>query len=260
MLWNQDEYLSARKPNIIRLNVSSFSKIIDLSHSYSAETIYWPTEEKFKLEKESDGITENGYYYAANKFFSPEHGGTHIDAPIHFSKGSPTVDEIPMQKLVSNGVVIDVSKKCEDNPDYRIMINDFKDWENKIGIIPENSMVFLYTGFSKFWPDPIKYMGTDQRGKDAISQLHFPGLHHDAASWLIENRKISAVGLDTPSIDFGQSKKFETHRALCTSHVPAIENVANLDKLPPTGSIVIALPMKIKGGSGAPVRIIALIP
>lgn len=242
------------------LKLPSFSKIIDLSHGYSSETIYWPTEDGFRLDKEHDEITENGYYYAANKFFAPEHGGTHIDAPIHFSKDSLTVDQIPLDRLISKAIVIDVSENSSSNPDYLITTRDFENWEASFGKIPDNSIILLKTGYGKFWPDRLKYMGTDQRGESAISKLHFPGLHHDAAKWLIENRNICAVGLDTPSIDYGQSKLFETHRILCANKIPAFENVANLDKLPTMGSFVIALPMKIEGGSGAPLRIIALIP
>lgn len=238
----------------------SYSKIIDLTHSFSSETIYWPTEEGFKLEKEFDQIIDKGYYYAANKFFSPEHGGTHIDAPIHFSKDSTTVDKIPLQNLVTNGLVVDVRDESANDRDYRVGIKDFEKWENAFGRIPENSMVFLQTGFSKFWPNRIQYMGTENRGESAIKELHFPGLHQDGAKWLIENRKINAVGIDTISIDYGQSTFFETHRMLCANKVPAIENIANMDKLPSKDFLVIALPMKIKGGSGAPLRIVALIP
>lgn len=235
-------------------------KFVDLSHSYSSETIYWPTEEGFKLYKEFDGITEKGYYYAANKFCSPEHGGTHIDAPIHFSKEGKTVDQLPIDKLFALGVVIDASKKTMNEPDYQISTEDFTNWESSYGRIPDGVIVLLNTGYGKFWPDRLKYIGTDKNGNEALRELHFPGLHPEAARWLVENRKINAVGLDTPSIDYGQSELFETHRILCNNNIPAFENVANLDQLPATGSIIIAFPMKIKGGSGAPLRLIAIIP
>ena len=102
-------------------------------------------------------------------------------------------------------------------------------------------------------------MGTDERGPAAVAKLHFPGLHPDAARWLVANRQINAIGLDTPSIDYGQSTLFESHRILFEKNIPAFENVANLDQLPVKGFTVIALPMKIKGGSGGPVRIIAML-
>ncbi len=234
--------------------------LIDLTHNYSADTIYWPTEEGFKLEKEFSGITEKGYYYSANKFSSPEHGGTHIDAPIHFNKEGKTIEQIQLTQLIAEGIVINVSEHALQNPDYQISVDDFTSWESSFGKIPDNSIILLNTGYGKFWPNRIQYMGTDKVGADAVNELHFPGLHPDAAKWLIENRKINAIGLDTPSIDFGQSKFFECHRILCNNDILAFENVSNLNKLPTTGIFVIALPMKIQGGSGAPLRIVALIP
>ena len=235
-------------------------QFVDLSHSYSAETIYWPTEEGFKFEREFDGLTEKGYYYAANKFCSPEHGGTHIDAPIHFFKDGQTVDQIPIKQFFGQTMVIDVTQKSEKNPDYEVSIQDFTDWESSLGKMPKESIVLLYTGYGKYWPDRQKYLGTDKTGKKALSDLRFPGLHPDAANWLVENRKIKAIGIDTQSIDYGKSEFFETHRILCSKGIPFFENVANLDKLPSTGSVVIALPMKIEGGSGAPLRLVAITP
>ena len=235
-------------------------KWIDLTHDFSEETVYWPTAEGFELEKVFEGETEKGYFYDANNYKAAEHGGTHIDAPIHFSEGKQTVDEIPLEKLIGPAVVIDVSEKAMPDPDYLIGVKDFTDWESKNGPIPKGSIVLLNTGYAKYWPDRVKYMGTNKRGSEAVKDLHFPGLAPQAAKWLIQNRKINAIGLDTPSIDFGQSQLFESHRILFKENIPAFENVANLDKLPPKGAVIIALPMKIKGGSGGPLRIIALLP
>jgi kynurenine formamidase len=233
-------------------------RVVDLSHAYDADTIYWPTEPGFVLEKEHDGMTPGGYYYAANRFSSPEHGGTHLDAPIHFAKGRRTVDAIPVAELIGPGVVIDVEAGCARDRDYEVRVADVVAWEKTHGAIPAGAIVFLRTGFGRFWPDRVRYMGTDEQGADAVKKLHFPGLHPDAARLLIE-RRIAAVGIDTPSIDHGPSTTFATHVALFERNVPALENVANLDRLPLRGFTAIALPMKIRGGSGAPVRIVALI-
>jgi len=235
-------------------------KWIDLTHDFSAETIYWPTADGFKLESVFEGFTDKGYFYDANNFSAAEHGGTHLDSPIHFAEGKHTVDEIPVEKLIGPAVVINVSEKALADPDYQVGVKDFTDWESKNGEISEGSIVLLNTGYAQFWPDRIKYMGTDKRGPEAVKDLHFPGLDPKAAKWLVDNRKINAIGLDTPSIDYGQSTLFESHRILFKENIPAFENVANLDKLPSTGALVIALPMKIKGGSGGPLRIIALLP
>jgi kynurenine formamidase len=235
-------------------------KVVDLSYAYDAETVYWPTEEDFRLEKDFEGMTEKGYFYAANQFSSAEHGGTHIDAPIHFAKDGVPVDEIPLEQLMGKAVVVDVSEQAGKNPDYQVQVEDFEGWEKINGPIPKGAIVLVRTGYGKHWPDRKKYMGTDERGAQAVAKLHFPGLHVDAARWLVQNRSIKAVGLDTASIDYGQSTLFETHRALFEKNIPAFENLANLDQLPVKGFYVIALPMKIKGGSGGPLRAVAVVP
>ncbi|UOK41955.1 MULTISPECIES: cyclase family protein [Flavobacterium] len=235
-------------------------KLIDLSHVFSDETIYWVTAEEFKLDTVYNGETPKGYYYSANNFKAAEHGGTHIDAPVHFSKTGQSVDEIPLEKLLGKAIKIDISSKALTNPDYLVSVEDFLDWEKKENTkIPEGSIVLLQTGFSKYYPDKIKYLGTNERGEKAIKELHFPGLSPAAAKWLVENRNINAIGIDTPSIDYGQSEYFESHVTLLSKNIPTFENLANLDKLPNKGFEIIALPMKIKGGSGAPLRIIAII-
>lgn len=233
-------------------------EIIDLTHEFSEESVYWVTAKEFQLEEVAKGKTDAGFYYSANNFSTAEHGGTHIDAPIHFAENKQTVDLIPLENLLGYGVKIDVSKKAAADPDYLISIKDLKNWEKENSEIPQQSIVLLQTGFGKFYPDAKKYLGTDKRGPEAVKELHFPGLSPEAAEWLIKNRNIKAVGLDTASIDHGQSTDFATHVVLMTQNVPAFENVANLEMLPSSGFQVIALPMKIKGGSGGPLRIIAI--
>jgi kynurenine formamidase len=232
--------------------------VVDLSHAFDAETVYWPTAETFKLEKDFEGVTDKGYFYAANRFSTAEHGGTHIDAPVHFAEGRHTVDQIPLEQLMGRAVLLDVSGKCERDADYQVTAADFEAWEREHGRLPEGAIVILRTGFGRRWPDRKTYMGTDARGAAAVADLHFPGLHPEAARWLVSNRAVKAVGLDTPSIDYGQSTLFESHRVLFERNIPAFENLANLDQLPATGFHVIALPMKIKGGSGGPLRIVAI--
>jgi kynurenine formamidase len=237
----------------------SSGKWIDLSYDFSSETIYWPTAKSFDLESEFAGMTEGGYYYTANRFAASEHGGTHIDSPIHFSEGMKTAEQLTLDQLIGPAAVIDVSSSALENRDYLIGVDDFQSWEEQHGQIPDGCIVLLSTGYSRFWPDREKYMGTAQLGAEAVPLLHFPGLDPDAANWLVENRNINAIGLDTPSIDYGQSKLFESHQILFKADIPAFENVANLDQVPATGSFVIALPMKIKGGSGGPLRIVAFV-
>jgi kynurenine formamidase len=235
-------------------------EFVDLSHTYDAGTIFWPTAETFALQKVADGDTPAGFYYAANNFSGSEHGGTHIDAPVHFARGHQTVDRIPLDSLIAPAVVVDVTQASAGNADYQVTADDVVRFEQQHGRIPDGSIVLFKTGFANRWPNAQAYLGTAERGAAAVAKLHFPGLHPDAAKWIVENRVVKAVGIDTASIDYGQSTRYETHRALYARDIPALENVASLDRLPPTGTLLIALPMKIGGGSGAPVRIVAVIP
>lgn len=233
---------------------------IDLTHDFSDETVYWVTAEPFKRTTVAEGMTPGGYYYSAYNFSGAEHGGTHIDSPVHFAEGKKTVEQIGLEQLIAHGVKIDVSAKTANDRDYRITTDDITNWESANGKIPEWSIVLFQTGFGSKWPDKRSYLGTDQKGPDAVKDLHFPGLHPEAAKWLVENRKIHAVGIDTASIDYGQSTLFDSHVTLMTNNIPAFENVANVDRLPAKGFHIVALPMKIKGGSGAPLRIVAFLP
>ena len=234
-------------------------RVVDLTHAFDENTVYWPTAQSFKLETDFEGMTEKGYFYSAYRYSAAEHGGTHLDSPVHFAKGRYTSDQIPLQQLMGAAVVIDVTSQCATNRDYQVSVADFENWERRNGRIRSGTIVFLRTGFGKFYPDRKKYLGTDERGAEAVAKLHFPGLDPAAARWLTQNRSIKAIGLDTPSIDYGQSTLFESHRILFEKNIPAFENVANLDQLPLKGFSVIALPMKIKGGSGGPLRIVAFL-
>ena len=241
------------------LHASPVQRIVDLTYPFDSDSVYWPTAETFKLETDFEGVTDKGYFYSAYRYSAAEHGGTHIDAPVHFAKGRNSVDQIPLEQLTGPGLVIDVSTQCASNPDYLVGVSDFQNWERRNGRIPAGSIVLLRTGFGKYYPDRKRYLGTDERGAAAVAKLHFPGLDPAAARWLTQNRSIKAIGLDTASIDRGQSTLFESHRTLFAKNIPAFENVANLDQLPAKGFTIVALPMKIKGGSGGPLRIIAML-
>jgi kynurenine formamidase len=232
--------------------------LIDLTHAFDAETLYWPTEEGFVREPGFAGRSEGGYWYAAGRFRAAEHGGTHLDAPIHFGEGRPTVDTIPLERLVAPGRVVDARDACTRDPDHRVDLADLAAHEARYGTLPEGSIVLLHTGWGRRWPERAAYLGTDRRGPEAVAELRFPGLHPDAARRLIE-RGVAAVGIDTASIDHGPSADFASHRVLAAHDVPVFENVAQLDALPAVGFQVIALPLKIRGGTGAPLRIVALL-
>ena len=233
---------------------------IDLTHSFDEKTIYWPTEKGFRFEQGMNGPTPKGYYYAANRFASAEHGGTHLDAPRHFSAAGETADAIPLEHLIGEAVVVDVTKQSAANPAYEVTPDDLVAWETRHGRQLVDVIVLLRTGWATRWTDRAAYLGTDQVGPEAVAKLRFPGLSPLAAQWLVDHRRIRAIGIDTASIDHGPSTHFGAHVVLCTGNVPIFENVATLDALPEQGAFVIALPMKIAGGSGGPLRIVARLP
>jgi kynurenine formamidase len=231
---------------------------VDLTHSFSPSAVYWPTAEGFSLDTVSYGQTEGGWFYSAFNFSAAEHGGTHLDAPVHFAEGRQSTDRVPLERLIGAAAVIDVSDRA--NADYLVSVADLEAWEAEHGRIPDAAILLLHTGWGDRYGDRAAYLGTDQTGPDAVPLLHVPGLDPAAAQWLVDNRAISAIGIDTPSIDYGQSSTFGSHVTLYSQNIPGFENVANLDELPPLGSVVFALPMKIEGGSGGPLRIVAFVP
>ena len=233
------------------------TKLVDLTHAFDDKAIYWPTAKPFTWEKESWGRNAEGDWYTAGRYSASEHGGTHLDAPIHFGEGKQTIDQIPVDKLVGPAVVIDVSEAVAKNRDYGLAPSDIAGWEAKHGQIPAGSIVLVRTGWEKHWGDKLAYLGTEKAGDTA--NLHFPGISKEAAV-LLGERRVDAIGLDTPSLDHGPSKDFAAHRAFAGASVYGLENVANLDRLPPVGATLIALPMKIKGGTGGPTRIVAILP
>lgn len=254
----QPQERPARPPSGSDLLVSG--TWVDLSHDFSSETVYWPTATPFSLDVVSAERTAAGYYYAANDFSTSEHGGTHLDAPRHFAEGRHTADQVPLERLIGPAVVVDVSARADADADYRLAVPDLEQWERRHGRIPDESIVLVRTGWSSRWPDKARYLGTTKTGAAGVAELHFPGIDSSAARWLARERRVRAVGIDTPSIDYGQSTTFDTHVILLGENIPAFENVDALDKLPPAGAFVVALPMKIKGGSGGPLRIVALVP
>lgn len=236
---------------------SALRGLVDLSHTFNERTIYWPTAREFKLTEVAEGETEGGWFYAANDFEAAEHGGTHLDAPIHFARGGDTADRVPLRRLVGDAVMVDVSERALEDRDYLVSVADLRAWERAEGRMPRGMIVLLRTGWDRFWPNAERYLGTAERGEQAVPKLHFPGLGPDAARWL-RARGAKAVGIDTASIDRGQSTDFRSHRVLGAAGTPVFENVARLGRLPARGFAVVALPMKIEGGSGGPLRIMAV--
>ena len=234
------------------------AKVVDLTYPFGAETIYWPTAKRFALETVQEGDTPGGYWYEANNYAAAEHGGTHMDAPVHFARGGATADQVPATAGIGPLVRVDVSAQAAKDADYRLSRADLAAWEQAHGRIPKGAIVVMYSGWGARWPDKKRYLGTDVAGD--VANLHFPGFSREAAEFLVRERDINGIGVDTPSIDYGPSTDFIVHRVINGAGKPGFENVAHLDKVPASGATLVALPMPIAGGSGGPTRAIAILP
>jgi kynurenine formamidase len=235
------------------------SELIDLTWAFDEHTLYWPTSpSSFALKELAHGPTPGGWFYSANEISSPEHGGTHLDAPIHFAEHGKTADAIPLRQLIAPAVVIDVTQQANADSDYRLTAEDVHAWESRHGRIATGTIVLLRTGWGSRYPNRKQYFGDDTPG--AVDKLHFPSYGEAAARLLVTDRHVAAIGVDTASIDYGQSTNFIVHQIANGADVPGFENIAHLDQVPERGATIIALPMKIANGSGGPLRIVAMVP
>ena len=232
-------------------------ELVDLTHPFDGSTVFWPTGQPFQHRRTAWGEQPGGFWYSAYDFAMSEHCGTHLDAPIHFAEGKPTIGDLSLEQLSGPAAVIDISASCAADPDYAATAADLEADEARFGPIPADSIVLFRTGWSSRWPDTLRYLGDDTPGR--ADNLHFPGISPEAAAWLAA-RGVSATGIDTASIDPGTSTDFAAHQVLAGAAIPVLENVASLDRVPERGAHVLAFPMKIGQGSGAPCRVAALVP
>ncbi|MGH7778848.1 MAG: cyclase family protein [Candidatus Binataceae bacterium] len=233
------------------------AKIVDLTYTFDSATIYWPTEGHFEHKFETYGETPGKYFYSSANYSAPEHGGTHADAPIHFNRDGLTLDQVPLASCVGPAAVVDFSERAAKDRDATLSVKDLERYEAAYGRIPDGAIIVARSGWGKYWPDKKTYMGTD---KPDVAGLRFPGFSADAVNWLLKNRKVAAIAIDTASMDPGNSKDFPVHRAWLGADKPGFENLANVDKLPPKGATIFCIPMKIGKGTGGPTRCFAVLP
>jgi kynurenine formamidase len=233
---------------------SGKAKLLDLTYPINKDNAYWPGGSYFPFTfKNLATYDKDGVY--SNSFSMPEHLGTHMDAPNHFVKGQSSLDQIPLTQLFGPAVVVDTRQKVNNSPDYQLNIQDIKEWEKAYGPIPAGAIILMHTGWGKRWSDFSSYQNRDAQGN-----LHFPGYSPEVAQFLIKERDIYGIGIDTLSVDYGLSKGFKVHHICHGAGKYHLENVANLDKMPNEGAYLILAPIKIQGGSGGPTRIYAVLP
>jgi kynurenine formamidase len=231
---------------------SGKTRILDLSYAINEKLVPWPGDEKFFEAKVNASVEKNGYF--TRSFWMLEHYGTHLDAPAHFPPGKTTVDQIPVKQLFGPAVVIDVRTESGKNADYLLPAARIGQWEQHHGRIPKGAIVLLSTGWASRWPDTQKYRNQDAKGK-----MHFPGFSKEAAKLLIE-RRVSGLGCDTLSIDYGASDDFAVHHLALGAGLYQLENLSDLSEMPEAGAFLVVAPIKLEGGSGGPVRVFALLP
>jgi kynurenine formamidase len=242
---------AAVAPEAAAAPARNFTSTVDLTHVMSPD---FPTffgvpgitmEKQFDIKK--DGF--NLYWWRI-----VEHAGTHFDAPIHFSEAGATAEKIPAETLVVPLAVVDAAAKAAQNPDYLVSREDIAAWESKNGPLPDNCCVAMHSGWAHHVGDAAKYTG-----KDAAGTFHFPGFSPEAADWLIKERRVLGLAVDTLSLDHGPSKDFKVHYAWLPSGRWGLENVANLDKVPAAGATLVVGVAKVKDATGGPARLIALV-
>jgi len=226
-------------------------KLVDLTYTLDEQSPGWPEDTLFHTT--TSATFEHDGFFTRNLQL-PEHSGTHMDAPLHIDPQGKSVEQIPVPDLLLEAAVVDVRAPVSRNADYRLSAEDLQNWEKSHGPLPPGGALLALTGWGERWPSQIRYMNQDAQGV-----LHFPGFSLEAAHYLLEHARPKALGIDTASIDYGPSRKLEVHQLTMRAGLYHLENLANLDKLPATGAVILSLPLKLGGGSAAPTRVIALL-
>jgi kynurenine formamidase len=241
---------SSHRDNVLTNIPSGKTRVLDLSYAINDKLVPWPGDKRFFEATPGTTFEKNGLF--TRSFWMLEHYGTHLDAPLHFAPGKPSVDQIPTKQLFGPAVVLDVRGESNKDADYLLPPARVEEWEKAHGRTPEGAIVLLRTGWALRWPDAQCY-----RNQDAQGRMHFPGFSVDAAKLLIE-RKVSGLGCDTLSVDYGASQDYAVHRLALGVGLYHLENLSDLNEVPEAGAFLIVAPIKLEGGSGGPVRVFAV--
>ena len=230
----------------------SYSKVVDLTHVIHPGMPCWPGDPPVRFQRVAK-VDTDGFYL--RRFSMGEHSGTHMNAPRSFYPNGATIDTYAAESLVAPALVIDMRDQAEADPDHALTTQELASWEGRYGLVPPGALVFLYTGWQHKWNDPQEFLGLDHQGS-----LHFPGFGYDAAQILMQERGAAGLGTDTLGLEPGQDKQYTVNRLALMNKGLVLESLANLDRLPATGATLIVGPLRLEGGSGAPVSVLALVP
>jgi len=231
------------------------TKLIDLTFDLDDRSPFWPDgNASSPFQATTTGTYERDKCFVRSLQL-PEHFGTHLDAPIHFDPQGKSLHEIPVGNFFLQAAVVDVRAAVALDPDYRLTVHDLETWEKAHGPLPNGAAVLMLSGWGSRWPSQERYLNQDAKGV-----LHFPGISLEAAHYLVDHAHPMAIGIDTIGVDYGPSQSYQVHNLTLRVGMYHLECLANLECLPATGALLIALPMKLRGGSGGPTRVIALVP
>lgn len=233
-------------------NTINYSRVVDLSHVIAPDMPLWPGDPAVEFVDTAQ-FDKDGYFL--RKFTMGEHSGTHMNAPNSFHKDGMGIDRYEPQSLVVQAVVIDIRKEAQANADYVLTEGDILIWESKYGKVPKDSVVLLYTGWQEKWSDPKAFFNKDAEGK-----LHFPGFDGKATSFLLKERGIKGVGIDTHGVDPGLDLTYQTNTQVLAQNGIILECLTHIDQLPATGTTLVLGILRLKGGSGTPLSVMAFVP
>ena len=233
-------------------NLFQSHQVIDLSHPLHPNIPRWPGDPALEFTDVAT-MEVDGFYL--RRISMGEHTGTHVNAPAGFRSGGEGIDEYPPSSLVAPAIVLDVRERADVNPDYVLGVDVLLDWEREHGKIPAGCLALLHTGWQEKWDDPPAYLGD---GGDGV--LHFPGFGVQALGMLLTQRGAVGIGIDTPGVDGGKDTAFTINRKTLDRKRIVIENLCNLDRLPPAGATLVIGTLRLVGGSGSPASVLAFVP
>ncbi|GFT37507.1 uncharacterized protein NPIL_513881 [Nephila pilipes] len=232
-------------------------KMVDMTYVFDENAHRYPLFRKFNMSVTVNGTTDAGIWIRSEEYVSSTHAGTHMDAPSHFIMNGINIDQIPISQFIAPAAVIDITEKVSLNPDSGATIDDLINWESITGHSLNGTIILFRSGWGQKYYNTTAYLGTSDND---VNKMIYPGIEPEAAQWLVDNRNIKGIGVDTLSFDKGTTIDFRSHLILLGRGIFGLENVANMEEIPIHGAMLYVLPMKIAGASGAPTRVIATFP